>query len=107
VSNGQELLTLRGHEGPVLSAAFNPDATRIITAGDDRTARLWDAATGQELLVLRGHEAGVRCAAFSPDGTQVVTGSKDGIARLWPLPSDINGLIEKARRIAAVRIRPQ
>ena len=34
------------HEGPVTSAAFSPDGTRIVTASDDSTARLWDAATG-------------------------------------------------------------
>ena len=41
------------------SAAFSPDGTRIVTASDDKTARIWDAATGKELTVLRGHEGDV------------------------------------------------
>jgi hypothetical protein len=40
-------LMLSGHEGPVWSAAFSSDGTRIVTASSDRTARIWDAANGR------------------------------------------------------------
>ena len=69
---------LRGHEDSVNSGFFSPDGTRVVTASDDNTARVWDAASGEELAVLEGHENFVRFAAFSPDGTQVVTASWDG-----------------------------
>ena len=52
----RERFRLKGHEGGVNSAAFSPDGTRVVTASDDRTARVWDAATGAELAVLKGHE---------------------------------------------------
>ena len=68
---------LAGHEDVIGSAAFSPDGARIVTASDDRTARLWDAATGKEIAVLRGHEGYVRSAAFSPDGARIVTASDD------------------------------
>jgi hypothetical protein len=76
-------LMLRGHEGSLFSAAFSPDGTRIITASDDKTARVWDAGTGSEIKVLRGHEGSVQCAAFSPDGTRIVTASMDKSVRIW------------------------
>ena len=37
------------------SAAYSPDGTRIVTASDDKTARIWDARTGAQLAVLSGH----------------------------------------------------
>ena len=62
---------------------FSPDGARVLTASEDKTARLWDAATGQELVVLRGHEDRVSSAVFSPDGARVLTASWDKTARLW------------------------
>ena len=74
---------LVGHDDTLRSAAFSPDGTRIVTASDDKTARIWDAATGKVIAVLRGHDNIVRSAAFSPDGRRIVTASDDGTARVW------------------------
>src|SRR5262245_60299105 len=76
-------LTLAGHEYTVLSAAFSPDGSRIVTASTDNTARIWNAATGEEIAVLQGHEHSVMHAAFSPDGSRIVTASIDQTARIW------------------------
>ena len=81
------LEVLAGHTGSVVSAAFSPDGTRVVTASDDGTARIWDAASGEELTPLRGHSGWVVSAAFSPDGTRVVTASYDGTARIWDAAS--------------------
>ena len=43
------------HEGAVRSAQFSPDGTRVVTASEDNTARLWDAASWQ--APGRGDEA--------------------------------------------------
>ena len=66
-----------------MSAAFSPDGARIVTASDDKTARVWDAATGKAIAVLSGHDGAVLSAAFSPDGARVVTASDDKTARVW------------------------
>jgi WD40 repeat protein len=36
---GKEIMILRGHAGQVLSAAFWPDGTQVVTASTDKTAR--------------------------------------------------------------------
>jgi WD40 repeat protein len=76
------ITVLDGHTREISHTAFSPDGSRIVTASDDGTARLWDTA-GAQLTVLRGHEAAVLHTAFSPDGRRLITTSKDHTARLW------------------------
>jgi WD40 repeat protein/tRNA A-37 threonylcarbamoyl transferase component Bud32 len=72
VATGKRTAFLKGHKAKVVSAAFSPDGTRILTASQDGSARLWDAVTGKELHVLRGTTA-LKSASFSPDGRRIVT----------------------------------
>ena len=53
--SGAEVLTLKGHTGPVTSASFSPDGSRVVTGSDDKTAKVWDAKSGAEVLTLKGH----------------------------------------------------
>ena len=79
----QLLATLEDHTGRVIHTAFSPDGQRIVTASDDRTAQVWNAADGQLLAKLEGHTDQVNHAAFSPDGQRIVTASGDRTARVW------------------------
>ena len=66
-----------------MSAVFSSDGFRIVTASNDRSARIWNALTGAEMTVLRGHSELVADAAFSLDGSRTVTASYDGTVRIW------------------------
>src|SRR5439155_20242389 len=61
-----DAVTLTGHIGAVWSAAFSPDGTRIVTAGNDNTAVVWDTASGRNVAELKGHRGLIKAAAFSP-----------------------------------------
>jgi WD40 repeat protein len=93
-------LTLTGHDGQVVSAAYSSDGQRIVTAGGDGTAKawdklakVWDAKTGQELLTLKGHEVRVHSAAYSPDGKRIATAA-EGVVLIYT--TDINELLQIA-----------
>jgi WD40 repeat protein len=64
-------------------ATFSPDGKWVVTASDDNTAQVWDAATGKTVSPALKHEVSIKHAAFSPDSKRVVTASNDDTARIW------------------------
>ncbi len=80
---GGPALELAGHDDKIHHIAFAPDGRRLITASEDRTAKVWDAATGALVFTLSGHQSGVRQALFTPGGESIVTVAMDGAARRW------------------------
>jgi WD40 repeat protein/predicted Ser/Thr protein kinase len=96
-----QLLTLRGHQGPVSHAAFSPDGKRIVTAGDCQVGRthgslaMWETRSGQLAFVFGGRDRKVNALAFSPDGSRVATahgdesakGPQPGLVRVWSAAS--------------------
>ena len=55
----------------------------MITASQDKTARLWNARTGEPVGKAMLHNGFVTAVAFDAHGERAVTGSEDGTARLW------------------------
>ena len=78
-----QVAVLSGHRDRIYTAAYSSDGTRIVTASNDGTARIWDAQTGAQLGVLLGHTGAVHSAAYSSDGKSLVTASGDKTARIW------------------------
>ena len=65
------------------SAEFDHAGKRVITAGADGTARIWDTATGLEMLPrIESAYDWIRYAAFDPTGETVVRQDK------WVLSND-------------------
>ncbi len=74
--------TISGHGAGLRDAQFSPDDQLIVTASEDKTARIW-STKGVSLQELPGHQKLVNSAHFSPDGTRVATASDDGTSRIW------------------------
>lgn len=89
------VLALAGHAARVNYASFSPDSSRVVTASNDNTAGVWDAASGRQVLTLAGHTAPLTAAEFSSDGRRIVTAAIDGSARIWDAAN--------ARELLAVR----
>src|SRR5207302_11194331 len=93
-----EKRTLRAHQDYVWVAAFSPDGRRLLTAGGDQTARVWEAESGKLLVTLAGHHLSIASASFSPDGTKVVL-TYMGIRRLKYTSGKVRNYSDRVARL--------
>jgi WD40 repeat protein len=79
---------LEGHVGLVFSARFVGDG--LLTAGADRSVRLWDGATGRLRHTYRADVSShfLADATLSPDGAMVVAGGGDGLLWFWDVADE-------------------
>ena len=54
---------------------LQPRWALLATGSQDKTIKLWDAATGTLVRTLEPHGSWIRSVAFSPDGARLVSGS--------------------------------
>jgi WD40 repeat protein len=81
-ATGRVLSVLQtGHEFQEFS--LSPDGSKVVTAGKDASARIWDTTNGKLLRQLHGHVGAINTVAFSHSGSTVLTGGEDHTVRLW------------------------
>ena len=97
------------HAGSVNGCAFSPDGTRILSASDDHTLKVWDADSGRLLRSLDGHTDWVRGCAFSPDGTRILSASADHTLKVWDADSGrlLRSLDGHTHRVNGCALQPR
>ena len=74
------------HSTEVRMAGFSPDGSRLVTASDGGTARIWELTDGKWLKKTTiGHRGSVNNARFSPNGRHLVTTSCAGTVKIHGL----------------------
>jgi WD40 repeat protein len=86
----RKVLTLRGHTDSVHGVSFGPDGRLMVSAGFDRTVRLWSTRNGKLLHLWTPHRAKVSGVAFSPDGHWVVSVASDTTVRACHVPQHLD-----------------
>lgn len=84
------LLTLTAHAGPLLAIAFSSSGEILVTAGADRSLKVWDAQDGALRRSFDHHTQAIHTLAFQPapdadDPGPLVcaTAGDDRTVRLW------------------------
>lgn len=74
------------HQGPVLSTRWSPDGTKVVSAGCDNAARLYDLQSSQTTQVA-AHDAPIRSVRYvnipAAAAPMIVTASWDKTLKYW------------------------
>ncbi|KAJ3188406.1 WD repeat-containing protein 83 [Gaertneriomyces sp. JEL0708] len=81
-----QIQVLRAHKGPIHSASYSQDGNYCLTAGADRTVRLWNPETGLLLKTYEGHGKDVFDVAIpraGADNSRFASCSGDRAVYIW------------------------
>ncbi|KAI8625445.1 hypothetical protein F5Y19DRAFT_265094 [Xylariaceae sp. FL1651] len=77
------LQTFESHSSSVTSVTYSRDGTRLASASNDNTVKIWDPATGDCLQTLKSHSGWVNSVTYSPNGTRLASASNDKTVKIW------------------------
>jgi len=83
LSSGRRVGAVMQHSDGVSTVRYFPDGTRILTAGEDGQARVWNAADGLPQTPWMRCGRRIFRAEISSDGRVVATLDEGGRLRLW------------------------
>lgn len=91
VQSGDMLFDLQGHAGDIKTVNFSHDGARLVSASQDKTARVWSisARLPKRVLSVSGMAT---FAAYDPTGTHILVAGHD-----TPLTDDLRAEVERER----------
>jgi WD40 repeat protein len=71
---------LKGHEDPVNSAVFAPNGTKVVTASNDKSARVWDLTK-----LEKGEGFAIACQRLGNNTDMTDVRAHYGLGELMPI----------------------
>lgn len=109
-ATGSGAIPLSGHAGPVNSVSWSADGRFYLTASDDKTLKIWDAATNKVIKTLNDqanpNTDRVLSAVFSADGEYVVASAADKSTRFYSVKDGIVLITARGDLTAPAAISP-
>jgi WD40 repeat protein len=91
----QKSQSLAGHTDAITSVASNRSGSQIVTGGNDRVCRLFDADSGQQLRVFEGAQDGITSVVQASDDAWIAASDRAGQISMWRTESgDIAGSVQ-------------
>ena len=78
-----QVQTLVGHNGKVLTSDSNFDQSLLATAGQDRQIKIWDLQSFQCSKSIDAHSNQITCLKFSRSSNMLISGSFDKSVKVW------------------------
>ncbi|MEM8955329.1 MAG: c-type cytochrome domain-containing protein, partial [Verrucomicrobiota bacterium] len=82
MKEGKQIKAWDAHPGGALSVHFANDGKKIVTAGRDKTVKIWDAE-GKNLRTIKDFPDIVLHTAFTHDGKRLLAADWTGAVTLW------------------------
>lgn len=76
------VITMQGHDAPVVSLATSIQSNCVLSASWDKTAKIWDISTGHVIVSLIGHSEAVWCVIDIPE-CYIITASADKTLKVF------------------------
>jgi WD40 repeat protein len=75
----------KSHQGPARRALFTPKGDQVISAGDDKAIRVWNAADAKEVKTLANPEGAITQLGLTADGSRLASAGTDKSIKVWNL----------------------
>ena len=91
---------LTQHSDEAWFCKFSHDGSKLVTAGKDRTAFIYDTTDFTVLRKLTEHGDGVAFVSWSPDDSKLITCCQDKKARVWNI--EVRTTLTRKAKIALI-----